>query len=99
MGLALSCAGVVAEYHGRWFLRHRFNGEAARKERGMEVRAHLEEFDRLLNTLLPAIVQDAATSEGGRVYRAVMSRVEMPCCARPSSFRRAISSRPPGCSG
>jgi len=78
MGLALSCAGVVAEYHGRWFLRHRFNGEAARKERGMEVRAHLEEFDRLLNTLLPAIVQDAATSEGGRVYRAVMSRVEMP---------------------
>ena len=65
----------------------------------MEVRAHLEEFDRLLNTLLPAIVQDAATSEGGRVYRAVMSRVEMPCCARPSSFRRAISSRPPGCSG
>jgi two-component system, NtrC family, nitrogen regulation response regulator GlnG len=44
----------------------------------MEVRAHVEEFDRLLNTLLPTVVRDAAASEGGRLYRAVMSRVEMP---------------------
>ena len=44
----------------------------------MEVRAHVEEFDRLLNAVLPTVVRDAASSEGGRQYRAVMSRVEMP---------------------
>jgi two-component system nitrogen regulation response regulator GlnG len=44
----------------------------------MEVRAHVEEFDRLLNSVLPTVVRDAATSEDGRLYRAVMSRVEMP---------------------
>ncbi len=44
----------------------------------MEVRAEVQEFDRLLNTVLPTVVRDVATSEGGRLYRAVMSRVEMP---------------------
>jgi len=44
----------------------------------MEVGAHVEEFDRLLNAVLPTVVRDAATSEDGRLYRAVMSRVEMP---------------------
>ena len=44
----------------------------------MEVRAEVQEFERLLSTVLPTVVRDAATSEGGRLYRAVMSRVEMP---------------------
>ena len=44
----------------------------------MDVRTHAEEFDQLLNAVLPAVVRDAATSEGGRLYRAVMSRVEIP---------------------
>ena len=37
-----------------------------------------EELDRLLNAVLPAIVRGAAASEGGRLYRTVISRVEMP---------------------
>ncbi len=44
----------------------------------MEVRAEVQEFDRLLNTVLPTVVRDAATSEGRTLYRAVMSRVGMP---------------------
>jgi len=44
----------------------------------MEGRIGAEEFDRLLNAVLPTVVRDAAASEGGRLYRAVMSRVEMP---------------------
>ena len=44
----------------------------------MEVEAEAQEFDRLLNAVLPAIVRVAATSGDGRLYRSVMSRVEMP---------------------
>ena len=44
----------------------------------MEGRAEREEFDRLLNAVLPTLVRDSAASESGRLYRSVMSRVEMP---------------------
>lgn len=37
-----------------------------------------EEFDRLLDAALPAVVRDEAVANGGRLYRSVMSRVEMP---------------------
>jgi two-component system, NtrC family, nitrogen regulation response regulator GlnG len=44
----------------------------------MDGEAEVLEFDRLLNAVLPTVVRGAATSEGGRLYRSVMSRVEMP---------------------
>jgi len=44
----------------------------------MEGRAATEELDRLLGAVLPALVRDSAESEGGRLYRSVMGRVEMP---------------------
>ena len=44
----------------------------------MEGRVEEEELDRLLNTVLPAVVRGAVASEGGRLYRTVMGRVEMP---------------------
>jgi len=44
----------------------------------MEGGAEVQEFDRLLNAVLPTVVRGAAASEGGRLYRSVMSRVEMP---------------------
>jgi len=44
----------------------------------MEGRAATEELDRLLDAVLPAVVRDSAASEGGRLYRSVMGRVEMP---------------------
>ena len=44
----------------------------------MEGQAGTEELDRLLETVLPAVVRDSAVSDGGRLYRTVMGRVEMP---------------------
>ena len=44
----------------------------------MEGRVGTEELDRLLDAVLPAVVRDSAASEGGRLYRSVMGRVEMP---------------------
>ena len=44
----------------------------------MEGRAGTEELDRLLDTVLPAVVRDSAVSESGRLYRTVMGRVEIP---------------------
>ena len=38
----------------------------------------VQELDRLLNTVLPGVVRVAAASSDGRLYRTVMSRVEMP---------------------
>ena len=38
----------------------------------------VQELDRLLNTVLPGVVRGAAASGDGRLYRNVMSRVEMP---------------------
>lgn len=44
----------------------------------MEGRVGTEELDRLLDAVLPAVVRDSVASEGGRLYRSVMGRVEMP---------------------
>jgi two-component system, NtrC family, nitrogen regulation response regulator GlnG len=44
----------------------------------MEGGPEVQEFDRLLNAVLPTVVRGAAASEGGRLYRTVMGRVEMP---------------------
>ena len=44
----------------------------------MEGRAGTEDLERLLDAVLPAVVRDSAASEGGRLYRTVMGRVEMP---------------------
>ena len=44
----------------------------------MEGGAEVQDFDRLLNDVLPTVVRVAAASESGRLYRSVMSRVEMP---------------------
>lgn len=44
----------------------------------MEGRAEVEEFDRLLSTVLPTVVRDSGALEGGRLYRSVMARVEAP---------------------
>ena len=44
----------------------------------MEGRVEEGEFERLLDAALPAIVRDAVAAHGGRLYRSVMSRVEMP---------------------
>ena len=44
----------------------------------MEGGAEVQEFDRLLNDVLQTVVRGAAASEGGRLYRTVMGRVEMP---------------------
>ena len=38
----------------------------------------VQELDRLLNTVLPGVVRGAAASGDGRLYRTVMSRMEMP---------------------
>ena len=59
----------------------------------MEVRAEVQEFERLLSTVLPTVVRDAATSEGGRLYRAVMSRVEMPLLRQ--ALELSAEGRPP----
>jgi len=37
-----------------------------------------EEFQTLVNMALPTVVREAAASESGKVYRSVMSRVELP---------------------
>jgi len=44
----------------------------------MEGRAGTEELERLLDAVLPTVVRESAASEGGRLYRSVMGRVEMP---------------------
>ena len=44
----------------------------------MEGPVEAEEFDRLLSTVLPTVARGVAASEGGRLYRTVMGRVEMP---------------------
>jgi len=44
----------------------------------MEGEPEVQEFERLLNAALPTVVRGAAASESGRLYRNVMSRVEMP---------------------
>ena len=40
--------------------------------------ARTESFEELVTSTLPAIVSAAAAAEGGRLYRSVMARVELP---------------------
>jgi two-component system nitrogen regulation response regulator GlnG len=35
-------------------------------------------FEELINTVLPGFVREAALAENGRLYRSVMTRVELP---------------------
>ncbi len=36
------------------------------------------EFEEAVNTMLPGFVREAAVVEGGRLYRSVMTRIELP---------------------
>jgi len=44
----------------------------------MSDRSGTEEFERLVTAALPPLVREAAGVEGGRLYRSVMARVELP---------------------
>ena len=37
-----------------------------------------DEFQALVNSALPGLVREAATSENGKLYRSVMARIERP---------------------
>lgn len=43
----------------------------------MSARPGTERFDELVTSVLPSLVSEA-TAEGGRIYRTVMARVELP---------------------
>ncbi len=36
------------------------------------------DFDELVNAVLPSFVREAALAESGRLYRSVMTRIELP---------------------
>lgn len=36
------------------------------------------EFEETVNTMLPSFVREAALLEGGRLYKSVMARIELP---------------------
>ena len=38
----------------------------------------LASFEELVNTAVPGFVREAATVESGRLYRSVMTRIELP---------------------
>ncbi|HSE03061.1 MAG TPA: helix-turn-helix domain-containing protein [Methylomirabilota bacterium] len=44
----------------------------------MSTRSGTESFDELVTGMLPALVGDATAGDGGRIYRSVMARVELP---------------------
>src|SRR6266542_4149872 len=44
----------------------------------MTERSGTEDFERLVDAALPSLVREAASAEGGRLYRSVMARVELP---------------------
>ncbi len=44
----------------------------------MSDRSGTEEFERLVTAAIPPLVREAAGAEGGRLYRSVMARVELP---------------------
>ncbi len=44
----------------------------------MSARPGTESFDELVTTMLPSLVSEAAAADGGRLYRSVMARVELP---------------------
>jgi two-component system nitrogen regulation response regulator GlnG len=44
----------------------------------MRARPGTESFDELVSSTLPLLVSEAAAVDGGRLYRSVMARVELP---------------------
>jgi two-component system nitrogen regulation response regulator GlnG len=44
----------------------------------MTARPGTESFDELVSGTLPSLVSEAAVLDGGRLYRSVMARVELP---------------------
>ena len=44
----------------------------------MSGRLGTESFDELVSSTLPSLVSEAAALDGGRLYRSVMARVELP---------------------
>ena len=44
----------------------------------MSVRPGTESFDELVSATVPALVSEAAAMDGGRLYRSVIARVELP---------------------
>lgn len=44
----------------------------------MSTRAGTESFDELVTSMLPSLVGEATAADGGRIYRSVMARVELP---------------------
>jgi len=44
----------------------------------MTARPGTESFDALIGGTLPSVVREAAAVDGGRLYRSVMARVELP---------------------
>jgi len=44
----------------------------------MSARSSTESFDELVTSTLPSIVGEAVATAGGRLYRSVMARVELP---------------------
>jgi two-component system, NtrC family, nitrogen regulation response regulator GlnG len=44
----------------------------------MTARPGTESFDELVSGTLPSLVSEAAALDGGRLYRSVMARVELP---------------------
>ena len=37
-----------------------------------------EEFQELVNAALPSLVREAAAAESGKLYRSIMTRIELP---------------------
>ena len=48
------------------------------REKCMRARPGTESFDELVSSTLPLLVSEAAAVDGGRLYRSVMARVELP---------------------
>jgi two-component system nitrogen regulation response regulator GlnG len=44
----------------------------------MSARSGIESFDELVTGVLPSLVKEATAADGGRIYRSVMARVELP---------------------
>ena len=44
----------------------------------MSTRSGRESFDELVTSTLPSLVREMTAAEGGRIYRSVMARVELP---------------------
>ncbi|HSL49279.1 MAG TPA: helix-turn-helix domain-containing protein [Candidatus Deferrimicrobiaceae bacterium] len=44
----------------------------------MSSRSGTESFDELVTSTLPSLVREATAVDGGRIYRSVMARVELP---------------------